>query len=443
MQYLLWAVLATFLIPLWELGLMVVGILYALLRFKRSAEDAEKMIIQITTLGREQELVQRTVNVIRSYKLKFPYEIWVVVEPGYSTDYTSVDRVLVVPPDFESRAVDKARALHYALSERIRLNLANQFIKVLLLDDDTCPSRRYVVNSYKGDYDYCQGVTVVNREYGTGPWQHWLSSLLDGIRVRNCLIYCSCTQGITNKPLFVHGEGLCLRGHAERIVGWNWPIVASDDLVHGTNAAYQGFSWGYHLSYIQLVSPWTIRESILQKHRWTWGNFMAIGSRDIMPLSVAVPKALKYGVGFVSIACSLIGIIALYLGYIKVPAQVHGIYLTSLAAWLGSYGLAGWLNSGGTATRERIRTKSKADGQRRPIMPWRVRFVAFRIWQTVVGIIMCPVTAIAPVVIITLAVVMGKDRRHGPYKRKDGKGFTFEVIDKTRRDDEKELLPIV
>jgi hypothetical protein len=401
------------------------------MRFKRDPDGTDRMIIQITTLGREPKLVQRTVDTIRGYGLGFPYEIWVVIEPGYPTDYRNVDQVLVVPAEFKSRAIDKARALHYALTRRIERGLDNRYVKVLLLDDDTLPSKRYVVNSFQGDYDYCQGVTVVNREYGRGPWQHWLASLFDGIRARNCLIYCSCTQGITNKPLFVHGEGLCIRGHAERDVGWNWPIVASDDFVHGTNAAYQGYSWGYHLAYIQLVSPWTIKASILQKHRWTWGNFMAIWRRDITPLSVGLPKGIKYAVGFVSVTCSAYGGVALATGLLKVPQAIDDVYVVSIGAWIFSYALSAFVNSGGEDTRLHFRERVRASG-RPPVTHWRVRYAAWRVYQTIVGVVMVPVTALAPAFIIGLAVWMGKNRTRPPFRRKDGKGFTFEVIDKTR-----------
>ncbi|MGI5421797.1 glycosyltransferase family 2 protein [Actinomadura luteofluorescens] len=397
MWLLQWTCLPFFLIPLVELFLMCAGYVYGRRGYRIAPEKFRHLVIQITTVGREPELVRETIATLREYDLPMPHEIWVVLEPGHETSYPLADRVIEVPEGFTCQAVDKARALEFARIERALSGLNSFETKILFVDDDTLPTKAYIQRAFQGDYDLCQGVTVVNREYGTRPWRHFLLGHLDNIRTRNCLIYCSCTQGITGKPLFVHGEGLCVTGLVEDKITWDHPIVASDDLVFGTRASYAGFSWGFFHEHIQLVSPWTFTDAWAQRKRWTWGNFTAIRRRDILPLSVAIPKAAKYALGVVSVTASTIGAICLAAGLTKVPPQAHAVFWTSLATWFASYGLMGWINSGGPSNRRRFRHGAG--------------HLAFRVGQTVTATLLCPPTAVLPVFVIIGSVLTGKPRR--------------------------------
>lgn len=397
-QYLQWACLPFFLVPLVELFLMTAGYAHGRLAYRTAEEKFRHLVIQITTVGREPDLVRETIAALRGYDLPFSHEIWVVLEPGHDDRYPQADRVLTVPSGFTCKGVDKARALEYSRRERAKQGLNSYDTKILFIDDDTLPTRAYVMRAYAGDYDLCQGVTVTNRQYATGPWQHFLLSHFDNIRTRNCLIYCSCTQGITGKPLFVHGEGLCVTGLVEDKITWDHPIIASDDLVFGTKAAYAGFTWGFFHEHIQLISPWTFMDAWRQRKRWTWGNFTAIRRRDILPLSVAIPKAAKYALGVVSVVASGAGAVCLATGLTKVPPQAHLVFWTSLATWVASYGLMGWINSGGAANRARFGGSA-------------VRHTLFRAAQTVVAMLLCPPTAVLPVFVIVGSVITGKPRR--------------------------------
>jgi hypothetical protein len=391
-----WVLLAFFLTPLIEVIMAVVGFVWNLASYSQAPGKFQHLVIQITTVGREPDLVQQTVDRLRRYGLTMSHEIWVVVEPGSYTDYVGANRVIVVPEDFRCLPIEKARALEYSRLVRVRLRLDQPLVKIILVDDDTLPSRQYIYKAFNGNYDVCQGVTVPNRWYAVGGWRHFILSHLDNIRTRNCLIYCACTQGVTQKPLFVHGEGLCITGRAEAIVTWNRKIVASDDLVFGTNAAYLGLSWGYFYAAIQLISPWTFKESLAQRRRWTWGNFDAIGSRQVMPLGSAILKAIKYAFGFVGVIASTTGAVLLGLGYAKVPPQAHQVYFVSLGCWFGSYGLCGFINSGGAPNRE----------LRRKFAYWR-----FRICQTFFAILFTPLTALLPIFVITYSVLRGRPRK--------------------------------
>lgn len=391
-----WFLLAFFLTPLIETIMAALGALWVLFGYCQAPGKFKHLIIQITTVGKEPVLVQETVDKLGRYRLSMSHEIWIVVEPGSFTDYLGADRVIVVPADFACLPTGKARALEYSRRIRAGLGLDRPDVKIILVDDDTLPSARYIYRAFDGDYDVCQGVTVPNRWYAVGGWRHFILSHLDDIRTRNCLVYCSCTQGVTQKPLFVHGEGLCITGSAESTVTWNRKIVASEDLVFGTNAARLGLSWGYFYGAIQLISPWTFKENFSQRRRWTWGNFDAIGNREIMPLGAAVFKAIKYAFGYMAIMASTTGAILLGLGLAKVPSQAHHVYWLSLTCWFASYGASGFINSGGEPNREG-RT--------------RFRYWRFRVVQTLAAIMLTPVTATTPIFVISYSIWKGRPTR--------------------------------
>lgn len=396
-SHLQWFLLASFLVPVMESLVALTGAVWAKYGYVERPGKYRHLILQITTVGREPELVQRTVDKLRSYRLTMPHEIWIAVEPEMFTDYRDVDEVIVVPASFRCRPVDKARALEYTRLIRRERGLNRGDVKLLLIDDDTLPSADYVNKAFNGDYDICQGVTVPNRWYAVGGWRHFVLSHLDDIRTRNCLVYCSCTQGLTQYPLYVHGEGLCMTGRTEDIVTWDFPIVGSDDLVFGTNAACRGLSWGYFHAAIQIVSPWTFREKLSQMRRWTWGNFDAIRNRQVMPRSAAAFKAAKYLFGFGAVFASVSGVILLATGFTKVPIQAHAVFLFSIFLWFGSYGVAGWINAGGEPNAE--------------MRPNRFRFWAFRISQSIIAALLTPLTALTPIVLIVYCTVRGRPNR--------------------------------
>lgn len=392
-----WVLLVFFMIPLIEVALGLIGAAWAHFGYVKAPYKFSELIIQITTVGKEPDLVQRTVNKLRDYELEMPYQIWVVIEPNHFDAYLNADKVITVPASFKCKPVDKARALEYTRILRGREKLDRANVKILFVDDDTLPSKKYIELAYAGDYDLCQGVTVPSRWYAVGGVKHLLLSHLDNIRTRNCLIYCSCTQGLTQKPLFVHGEGLCITGLTEKLVTWNRPIVASDDLVFGTNAAHLGLTWGYFHGAIQIVSPWSFKENLDQRWRWTWGNFDAIGHREIMPKGAAIFKGCKYAVGFLSIIASTTGAILLLMGIAKVPPQAHAVFWASLIAWFGSYGLTGWINAGGEPNRELRRNPA--------------RYWGFRVAQAGVATLLTPVTALTPVFIIAYSLLRGRPKK--------------------------------
>jgi hypothetical protein len=196
-------------------------------RFRRDPARFARLIVQITTVGREQDRVNEIVDEIRAYPMSMPHEIWVVNEPGHGDEYPHADRVVTTPEDFTVRAQYKARALEYSRRVRQSLALDGADTKIVFLDDDTSPTWEYLETAFAADYDVCQGTTAPRILYGSLPIGHFLLSHIDDLRFHNCMTYCSISQGVFNAPLFVHGEGLTVTGRAERITTWDYPVFAS------------------------------------------------------------------------------------------------------------------------------------------------------------------------------------------------------------------------
>src|SRR5271168_775690 len=322
---------AVWLVPLAELALLAAGQLNYRLRFRSDPSKVRLLIIQVTTTGREQRRVNEIIADITAYRLRMPYQIWVVTEPDQDDAYPLADRVITVPAWFTARAERKARALEYSrqLREMDGLDLAD--VKILFTDDDVLPTRDYIKTAFGADYDVCQGVTAPRTEYGTRPFGHVITSHVDDVRVRQCLIYCSVFQGLIGKPLHVHGEGLTVTGECERVVSWEHPVIASEDLAFGHNAAHMGMRWGWFREYVELTSPWSFREFLIQRKRWYWGNMYAITHRDVLPLSRAIPVAAKWLFGCATVIVSVTGLVLRYTGHLPAASPVYDVSKLAIA----------------------------------------------------------------------------------------------------------------
>lgn len=341
-----WLVYAAWMMPLAELALLAIG--HAAFRYgfrKAPRGTFTKLIIQITTAGREHTRVTEIIEQIRSYGLAMDYEVWVVTEPGNRTDYPVADRVLVVPPRFTAKSEKKARALEYSRCVRQYEGLDRADVKIIFNDDDVTLTKGYIERAFTADYDICEGVVSPRTHYAVRPFGHFLVSHADDIRTHACLVYCSVFQGVLRRPVHVHGEGLVITGEAEAIVTWNWPVIASEDLVFGQRAASAGLRWGWFQEYAEVTSPWSVRDYLIQRRRWLWGDIHAIGHRDVMPLSAALLVFGKYLFGVLGLLCSAAGIYLRLTGRIPATAGILNYAKLSLLAWVGLFFACGWLGS--------------------------------------------------------------------------------------------------
>ena len=339
---------AVWLVPLAELMLLAAGQLNYRLRFRSDPGKFRFLIIQVTTTGREQDRVNEIIAQIHAYRLRMPYQVWVVTEPGQGDTYPQADRVIVVPAGFTARGERKARALEYSRQLRGTQGLDRPDVKILFTDDDVLPTKGYINTAFAADYDVCEGITSPRTEYATRPFGHMITSHVDDVRVRQCLIYCSVFQGLLGKPLYIHGEGLTVTGECERIVTWDYPVFASEDLTFGQNAAKMGLRWGWFHEHVEITSPWTLRDYFIQRERWLWGNIHAIAHRDALPGTRALAVALNYIADAAIFLMSTTGIILQLTGQLSPSSAAYDASKLALLTWLAVFFWTGWIGADGS-----------------------------------------------------------------------------------------------
>jgi hypothetical protein len=178
-----------------------------------------------------------------------------------------------------------------------------------------------------------------------------VASHADDVRARQCLIYCSVFQGLLGKPLYVHGEGLTVTGECERIVTWDYPMFASEDLVFGQNAAKMGLRWGWFHEHVEITSPWTLRDFFIQRKRWLWGNIHAMARRDVMPGSRALAIALNYIVDALIFLFSTVGVVLRFTGQLSPSSPAYMASKLALLTWMAVFFGVGWIGASGSQVR--------------------------------------------------------------------------------------------
>ena len=317
---------------------MTYGYLRAKTCFKVSY-TTEKIIIQITTIG-NYSIVNKHVETIRSYQLPFPHEIWIVTEPMDVKNFKGTDRVVVVPSEFKSIAKNKARALDYAAETRKKMGIISDKIKILYIDDDAIPSRSYVERCFFGDYDIMEGIIQPKLNYGTRY------SYVENMRTLACMSVCSVYQA-HGHPVWVHGEGICVRASTEQTIGWKFDVIASEDLVFGHTCSSRKLKWGFVWDVVYITSPWTFRDFFRQRHRWLWGNVNAI--KNILTWKSKIRMMIFYVIGSSSLWISFSGILMDSVGLLNFPGYLRVLEFVSLGTWFGIYGFVGYKVGNGKA----------------------------------------------------------------------------------------------
>jgi cellulose synthase/poly-beta-1,6-N-acetylglucosamine synthase-like glycosyltransferase len=325
--------LMVWLFPIFVLCCIIYGYLRNRYLWHQNPILTSRIIIQITTLD-NYDIVNRNVATIRSYDLCIPYEIWIVTESSLLDKYDGADKVLNVSPEFVSKAKYKARALDYSSRVRENLGINSKNVKILFLDDDTVPSKEYIETCYAADYDVMQGILQPKLNYGT------LYSYVENMRTLACLSVCSIYQS-HGHPVWVHGEGICVKASTERAVGWGFNLVSSEDLVFGHKCAEKKMKWGFIWKSIYITSPWTFRDFFKQRKRWLWGNAHAIS--HILNWKSKVRLLWFYATGVSILWISTAATILDLTGNLGFGNLERTLFYFSLFIWLGMYGYIGYL----------------------------------------------------------------------------------------------------
>jgi cellulose synthase/poly-beta-1,6-N-acetylglucosamine synthase-like glycosyltransferase len=293
----------------------------------------KKIIVQITTLENH-NLVNKIIFNLRSYNFRIPYEIWIVTESSLLDDYLGADKIFKVPLDFRSIGNYKARALDYSSQVRKDIGITSNEYKILFLDDDTIPSKKYVEKCFIGDYDIMEGIIEPKLNYGNRY------SYVDNIRTLSCMSLCSIFQS-HGHPLWVHGEGICIKGSIEQQVGWKFNIIASEDLVFGHACATKKLKWGFIWEPVYITSPWNFKDFIRQRKRWLWGNVDAL--LRILTWKSKIRIVFFYVIGAAALVISTMSTIMDQLRILNFSITEREVLYISLISWLAIYGYIGYI----------------------------------------------------------------------------------------------------
>lgn len=294
----------------------------------------KKLIIQITTIG--DDIIVDTVRHLWTSlgdRDRSLYEIWVVTECTDPRSYPFVDRVLVVPPDFQTTkgAKFKGRAHEYARRCRVEAGLTDY--KVLYIDDDTSVSPEFIDECYDRTFDLMQGPVNIGHPRG------FLPSIDAASRAVSCLSLCSFFQEISHH-LFTHGEGFCIDERVDRAVSWDHPGWYADDLVYGALATRRfGFRMSSTYAAVQTNSPIGLRQFVTQRRRWFWA---LVRSNYLLPRSLQVELwgLTVIGMGITPLAVT--GMLLAVLGIFELPDELATTSEALFVLWVVGWGCAGY-----------------------------------------------------------------------------------------------------
>ncbi len=224
-----------------------------------------------------------------------------------------MDRVVKVPASYETpkHTKFKARALCYAREVRMREGIEDDRTKILLLDDDTVPTRGYLTYAHGCKYEVAQGVLSARRDYG----KNLLASIADSIRTADCLAFCLHFNSAGDARL-VHGDGLMVRGNVEREIGWDFGYCLSEDLIFGRRATRR-FSFGFIPDYVEIAPAKSLKDFFKQRRRWIWGTVLALRDLDNSERAFILARYFLGGLGVIS-------------AYLAISAQLFNLSLLSL-----------------------------------------------------------------------------------------------------------------
>lgn len=316
-------------------------LLLGIWRVRRSSRplrnDPVRFIVQITTNGKAPSSVRKIIEALRGYNLSFPYETWTVTEEYDANEYRS-DITLRVPRGYTtpngSRA--KARALCYARSVRINKGLVGEDTKLLLLDDDSIPSREYMEDSYHSEFDIGQGIIAPRIEYGASL----LASIRDNTRTSDCIALCSYFNAHGNARI-VHGEGLMVRSNVEVEVGWDFGQCLAEDLVFGRRATRK-FRFGFINAFIEIAPPRTWGDFLVQRRRWLWGMITAFPLLDLSERFFLLGRSLT--TTFFGLVSWPLIFYDLFF-HIQVAPIIRWLFIVNTAAFVAYELVGNWYNT--------------------------------------------------------------------------------------------------
>jgi hypothetical protein len=339
--------LAFWFTPFFYAGMTLAGQVAYRLRRKRLGRRKKlaKVVFQIPTIGNIEEC-NTILEKVRSYGLPVQLETWVIIDARHYRVgmQFNCDRLVIVPEDFKTGCLFKSRSLEYA--RRLRLAEGYRDYIVIQCDDDSTPSREFMLEAIEVDADVMIG-TIAPRPLG-----HLLP---DYERPVACGMSCLFFTNI-GVPIWGHGEGMVISERAEKLVSYEprggQYLISSEDLFYLHRASYVSYAEDQY--YVQkarseglkiyaspkrvfITPPLNMRDALRQRRRWLWGHLRLIRG-GMLPWRSLVMVGLAESLGLVVYAGATALAILTPFGVIRL--QPHELVLSylSLALWFSFRG---------------------------------------------------------------------------------------------------------
>jgi hypothetical protein len=309
-----------------------------------------RMIFQITTKGNI-PIVQESINRVNSVCKEIGYnkfEVWVVTDEREEFQNC---RTITVPKCFSCNAINKGRALQYAVEIRKAENKNTDELYIFHLDDESLITKQTLcsVLSFLED-----SPTPISEGLIVYPVQKkeriTIAHLLDTLRPFCCY---ECLDFMNRgHPAFMHGSNLLARSDVEEKIGWENGKTIAEDSLFAINARTKCGEeiFGWHGGVIEEKSPLSLRDFAKQRQRWFYGliqNLKFFSFREKVSQSI---RAVLWSLGFFSGSVSLIALVIPQ----SIPDVLRIAFFLTTFLWLCSYQIGAFFNSRYLSARRKV-----------------------------------------------------------------------------------------
>lgn len=305
------------------------------------------IIFQITTNGKNKHVVDDTIKRVKSICSKFNfnnYRIDVVTDEGCPVDYDA--NVIVVPKNYKPKnAKYKARALHYAVEYRRKMNENKRNIWIFHLDDESKITEQ-TLKAISNHINRCgepisEGLIVYSNNFNK-------ASVIT--RIADCLRPTCCYECkfMTKYGLVthLHGSNLLVRSDVEDKIGFDFNTIAEDSMF-GIEAIKKGYKIGWHYGVVVEQPVFNVKDLFKQRSRWFKGGLQNVLRCTSKIKYILLLKLLSWFLGLPSLITAFLCIF--HPEHIPLVAKLFLLPGTSM--WILSYQIGITHNKGSKKDR--------------------------------------------------------------------------------------------
>jgi len=313
--------------------------------FNYRSESAPKIVFQFCSRDAPTivyEAIERVHEVCRQLGYE-NYQVDLVTDTKIPREVAETFKAknLVVPRKYQTNppVKYKARALQYAVEQRIKHARANAQTWIYLLDEESMITEQslralltYISN--KDARPIAEGGIIYPNNFFQS---NLFCSIAETLRTYVCY---DCVTQMTSggMPTHMHGSNLLVRSDVEAKVGWaHRKVDASEDQRFGWEATLKlgrGI-FGWHGGTIEEQPARTIRDLLKQRQRWFVGNIHNLQNAKV-PIKKKIIISLRWIAWWAGFPAGLVSFAVLLLPQ-NIPDWVQIFLLFNTFTWLIGY----------------------------------------------------------------------------------------------------------